>query len=801
MSATSTFSDPTGRYAGVADLMNRNAVAGFQMWAPHLGDNGANIEISFYLVTNYANRGGGSSYATTLVGEHQGLRVYDHGSAYELRTGHDVNGSQPDLRVFFDVDYLSRYYWINPLDGTPAPANRSDLVQVIAHEIGHALAFNGSLDWARYSPRGGEISRFDTFVTTSGGGPYFAGPSAVAVYGGPVPLTAGNLYHLGNPGGPEALITDLMNGVVMMNGSPYRVSDLDLAILSDSGVPTRLSDTLSGSAHNDTMAGGEGDDRIAGKGGNDVLIGDAGADVLHGEEGSDDLRGGTGADLFFTDGSPSAGVDVVRDFSVGQGDRLQVGGGDYRVYQSGSATVVDFDNGAKVILENVSELPAGAIVGGSQAPPSGEAGVVIRSASTPAMLTGGAGADTLYAGQGADQLTGGMGADRFVFEVLPWRAGVVTDFADGADKIDLTALYEASGYGGADPVTDGYVRFESDGAGGARVMYDTDGRAATQAWAYHITTLQGVTPSSLSLADLLVPTGGDSPGGGDTQPGSGEQPSSGQVIRADEPGDILVGGSGADSLYASQGPDQLTGGGGADHFAFEALPWSAGVVTDFANGSDKIDLRALYQASGYSGSDAVADRYVTFESDGAGGTRVMYDTDGAGTAQAWSFHLTTLQGVAPSALSNADLVGGSTGGGNETQPGGGDTTSGQVLTSDQPGDTLAGGSGNDTLNAGQGPDQLTGAGGADRFVFAKPPWNAGAITDFAGGSDRIDVSALLDAYTGADPLADGWLRIEDASGSTQVFVDIDGAGGDWPFLITTLQDVAPGSVSLSDFIL
>ena len=99
----------------------------------------------------------------------------------------------------------------------------------------------------------------------------------------------------------------------------------------------------------------------------------------------------------------------------------------------------------------------------------------------------------------------------------------------------------------------------------------------------------------------------------------------------------------------------------------------ASVVTDFSDGSDKIDLRALYQASGYTGANAVADRYVSFESDGAGGTKVMYDTDGAGSGQAWSYHISTLQGVAETSLSNADLVGGSTGG-EQTQPGGGETS-------------------------------------------------------------------------------------------------------------------------------
>ena len=116
-----------------------------------------------------------------------------------------------------------------------------------------------------------------------------------------------------------------------------------------------------------------------------------------------------------------------------------------------------------------------------------------------------------------------------------------------------------------------------------------------------------------------------------------------------------------------------------------------------------------------------------------------------------------------------------------------------MLTSDQYGDTLTGGGGNDTLNAGQGPDQLTGAGGADRFVFGALPWNAGHITDFTPGVDKLDLSAIADAASQVEFRSDG-------AGATQVYVDVDGPGGDWPFLITTLDGVAPSRIGASDWV-
>ncbi|HEY8618360.1 Calx-beta domain-containing protein, partial [Phenylobacterium sp.] len=131
-------------------------------------------------------------------------------------------------------------------------------------------------------------------------------------------------------------------------------------------------------------------------------------------------------------------------------------------------------------------------------------------------------------------------------------------------------------------------------------------------------------------------------------------------------------------------------------------------------------------------------------------------------------------------------------------------TGGQVLTSSKWGDTLTGGAGADTLNAGQGPDQLTGNGGADRFVFANPVWNAGKITDFTPGTDKIDLRGIFDqaGYTGTDPIRDGWMTLQPGGGGTQVIVDMDGpnASGQWPITVTNLVGVTPGQLTSSDWI-
>jgi Ca2+-binding RTX toxin-like protein len=90
-------------------------------------------------------------------------------------------------------------------------------------------------------------------------------------------------------------------------------------------------DTVLGGTGLDTLFGGQGDDILYGNQGADNLSGNLGADILYvgldadtidGGGGADTLVGGLGRDSFVL--SVSGGADTVLDFSIGQGDRLQV---------------------------------------------------------------------------------------------------------------------------------------------------------------------------------------------------------------------------------------------------------------------------------------------------------------------------------------------------------------------------------------------------------------------------------------------------------------------------------------------
>jgi Ca2+-binding RTX toxin-like protein len=237
--------------------------------------------------------------------------------------------------------------------------------------------------------------------------------------------------------------------------------------------------------------------------------------------------------------------------------------------------------------------------------------------------------------------------------------------------------------------------------------------------------------------------------------------STGDVITSNDYASTLIGGGGPDTLIACHGANILTGGGGPTTFEFKYLPWNAGQITDFHVGTDILDLSALLSAAGYTGSNAVADGYVSFVSDGAGDTQVYFNSHNP--SDPWLTLITTLDHVAPTGLTAANVLGETavsssppsstvvdvsattytlpsnvenvvlTGTAAQTVTG---NSLNDVITSNDYASTLIGGSGADTLIAGHGANILTGGGGATTFEFNYLPWNAGHITDFHVGTAR-----------------------------------------------------------------
>jgi hypothetical protein len=278
-------------------------------------------------------------------------------------------------------------------------------------------------------------------------------------------------------------------------------------------------------------------------------------------------------------------------------------------------------------------------------PPAGL--IIIASGQGGQYLSGGLGDDIFYTGDDWVIMTGLSGADRYVFQSAPWNnLGHITDFELGTDILDFSALFAGAGYTGSDPVGDGYIRFEADGAGGTRILFDADGPAGCP-WPIVVTTLDSLYRSDLTW-DWLS--------NADSTPPPPPPPPGLTLIAKDVRGQVLTGGEGDDVFYAAHKSAVMIGNGGANTFIFQYLPWGGARITDFQSGVDKLDLTRLFDAAGYEGTDPIGDGILRFESDGAGGTKVQFDPDGPAPGNPWPFLIATLDNVLPSSVSSTDWI-------------------------------------------------------------------------------------------------------------------------------------------------
>src|SRR3954462_11318634 len=72
--------------------------------------------------------------------------IFEQGAAFEVRTGTDPNGANPDIRIRIGTACLTNQLWFDPHPETrtdPIPANHIDALSVFIHEFGHAFAAIG----------------------------------------------------------------------------------------------------------------------------------------------------------------------------------------------------------------------------------------------------------------------------------------------------------------------------------------------------------------------------------------------------------------------------------------------------------------------------------------------------------------------------------------------------------------------------------------------------------------------------------------------------------------------------------
>ena len=270
------------------------------------------------------------------------------------------------------------------------------------------------------------------------------------------------------------------------------------------------SDELHGSAGNDVIVGDVGtlargrfiggDDVLQGGRGNDLIIGDfrtvaagatgiGGDDFLDGGLGNDTMDGGDGTDTAGFQADPLAvTVDLALGTAVGQGTDVlisieNINGsnfGDHLYGDSKANTIIAGSSGDTIDGR-----------GGNDVIVSGSGGDLIAGGAGNDYIDGGAGADKIAGGSGDDTMAGGSGADKFVLE-LTGGQDVVTDFTDGADRIDARGLGLT--------LAELTARLDITASGGdTLVTLDAGGPTSTSM------LLVGLSPASITIAfDFLI---------------------------------------------------------------------------------------------------------------------------------------------------------------------------------------------------------------------------------------------------------------------------------------------------------
>ena len=145
-----------------------------------------------------------------------GIPVTQSNVGLEVNTGRDANGDLPDITITIAMN-LTQF-------------GLYDRVSIMAHEIGHGLGFRTELfDFDQDYSTMTSWDQFLSFPNSTTGPAAFNGPEAMALYGGPVPITG--YYNSTHPNGIGSIMDPSFG-----QGEVRVVGLLDKAMMHDIGV-------------------------------------------------------------------------------------------------------------------------------------------------------------------------------------------------------------------------------------------------------------------------------------------------------------------------------------------------------------------------------------------------------------------------------------------------------------------------------------------------------------------------------------------------------------------------------------
>ncbi|MGJ0359846.1 hypothetical protein NG785_09320 [Aliarcobacter cryaerophilus] len=548
--------------------------------------------------------------------------------------------------------------------------------------------------------------------------------------------------------------------------------------------------TVEGSGYNDTIRNIQN------------VIGGAGADTLTGSSASNTLIGGTGADRFvmmgeLADRVYAGSITFNLDGSINDASHIDTNNQDTIDYSNYTNRVqIDLANGnAKVDLLNnnfASGTKDDTFYGIDNAIGTNQADTIYGGSGVNTIWAG-SGADTIYTGSGADTIYGEAGDDIIHMQSVANSVGNFVDGGAGFDTVSydgldervvinmqgvtnvavqvgnttnhhtITSIENIIGTAQNDTITGSEGVNTFVGMDGSDTIYGIGGNNLI----YGGTQERNSTSTS---ADLLVGGTGDdtiygAAGADDLRGGLGD--------------DTIYGGAGNDTIRSGLGEDTLYGEAGNDIFVFEA----ADNMTNYVFGGNETHDDGTLDMVDYT----QAIKGLTIDLGGKVGIKasdeIIYDNKFINTYNNNGFAYSADQGfnllygieqVRGSDL-EGDTIRGNSANNSIWGQGGDDTIYGIA------GDNyLDGGTNNDLIFAGLGSDIMVGGSGDDIF---KTYYNAsgtnstekfGGLSSIYGGTVTLDGSGNIISSTASGSDTVDYSAITDANYS--IFADLASEG-------------------------